>query len=93
MNEKILNKVIVEVIEERERQNQLWGVQRHDYNWWMSILMEEVGEAAEEINNYNFSDGPLSDVGREALFNLRKEMTQVAAVAVAIVEHLEEEGY
>jgi hypothetical protein len=35
-----------EVRDERRRQDVLWGPQHHDIHRWLSILMEEVGEAA-----------------------------------------------
>lgn len=41
--------VIQGVIHERVRQDQKWGPQSHTANDWLHILMEEVGEAAEEI--------------------------------------------
>jgi len=59
---------------ERLRQDQKFGTQwwrsRHE---WMSILMEEVGEAAQASN-----DGDTN--------HFAEEMVQVAALAVAILE-------
>ena len=59
---------------ERIRQDQKWGEQNHAPSWWMVILMEEVGEAARAV---------FEDDSNQYL----KEMTQVAAVAVAALEN------
>lgn len=59
---------------ERSRQDENWGTpQRHTRDEWMVILMEEVGEVAEALLNKRFTD-------------YREEVTQVAAVAVAMLE-------
>lgn len=39
--------VLREVRAERYRQNIKWGPQHHDIQTWLTILMEEVGEAAQ----------------------------------------------
>lgn len=67
------DEVLVEVFRERERQDDLWGQQDHDESVWMTILMEEVGEAAKACFE-NDTD------------NYREELVQVAEVAVAMVE-------
>ena len=47
--------------------------------------MEEVGEAAKDINDINLKSK------RKNLFeHLRTELVQVAATAVQIIEHLDE---
>jgi hypothetical protein len=38
-----------EVMQERARQDEKWGVQTHDDAAWLMILAEEVGEAAEHV--------------------------------------------
>lgn len=70
-----MSRILLEVAEERARQDDKWGQQDHDPNYWMVILMEEVGEAAHEIcgKTLNYT-------------NYREEMVQVAAVAVAAIE-------
>lgn len=99
----LMREVLAEVAEERLRQHHLWGVQDHpmgsgpnvelfgyeikdllgfvsDFNdthnnpYWGTILLEEVLEALAEPTDSN---------------NLRKELLQVAAVAVAAVEDLD----
>ncbi len=69
------------VAEERIKQDTKWGVQNHSPEAWMLILMEEVGEASKELLEYNFTfQSGIS------LTSYRKEMVQVAAVAIAAIE-------
>lgn len=76
---------LIDVIKERMRQDQKWGEQNWDPQTYLSILLEEVGEAATEANDARFK---LAD--REAaLSRFRTEMVQSAAVALAIVECLD----
>lgn len=71
------------VVQERQQQDEKWGLQRHSWPEWITILTEEVGEAAQAANNEHWHpDGDLS--------RLKEELVQVAAVAVAMVEHIEE---
>ena len=76
------SEVIQRVLKERDRQDTKWGFpQRNTPMEWNSILMEEVGEFAQALNNALLDgDGKLE----KAL----KEVEQVAAVAISIVEHL-----
>lgn len=60
---------------ERLAQEKKWGQQRHNVYKWLAILMEEVGEASEAALE-----------GDTIEFCV--EMTQVAAVAVSILEAL-----
>jgi NTP pyrophosphatase (non-canonical NTP hydrolase) len=70
--------VIRRVTAERERQDQKWGSQRHlPHDRWNTILGEEVGEVANAI-----LEGDIA--------NLKKELVQVAAVAIAFAEALED---
>lgn len=68
--------------EERDRQDAKWGVQNHTPEWWLAILMEEVGELAQAILETHFDNG--TDLGGTA--NIRKEAVQCAAVAMAMIE-------
>lgn len=81
----IMNAMLLEVFEERQRQNAKWGIQRHDMGEWMKILMEEVGEACQamqkDTKQYKVTDAS----------NLKKELIQVSAVALAMAEQAEEE--
>jgi hypothetical protein len=42
--------ILREVHEERYQQNEKWGAQNHNPFTWLMILMEEVGEVADEID-------------------------------------------
>jgi len=73
------------------KQDVKWGEQNHNDLKWLSILMEEVGEAAETVNE----DNP----AKERLYshdacedNLEYELIQVAAVAVAWIEAIRRRG-
>lgn len=61
---------------ERTRQDKKWGEQNHDVFKWITILVEEVGEAAEAALCQRSE-------------SYREEMIQVAAVAIAAVESLD----
>lgn len=77
-----MQKILNEITEERKRQDTLWGAQNHHPMAWLAILGEEVGEvnkaALEEYFKYPEAEGDWAEY--------RKELIQVAAVAVAMVE-------
>jgi NTP pyrophosphatase (non-canonical NTP hydrolase) len=77
--------VNMNVFEERLRQNELWGHQRHNQGIWLAILVEEVGEVAQAMQ-----EGMVSQKETDS-DNLYKELIQVAAVASAIAEQVLEE--
>lgn len=54
---------------------------------WISILTEEIGEAAMKANHFHFP-GPRQS-GHDEQAMLRHELVQSAAVCVAIVEQLD----
>lgn len=62
-----------DVMLERARQDEKWGVQNHSLSYWMLILTEEVGECSKAVQE-------------NLRYEYRKEMIQVAAVALAAVE-------
>jgi NTP pyrophosphatase (non-canonical NTP hydrolase) len=71
-----MENVLEEIREERKRQDAKWGADRElDDFVWLAILTEEVGETSEAI---------LKD-----MLSKRKELVQVAAVAVAWLECLD----
>src|SRR5690606_11589461 len=70
-----------DVDDERDEQDKKWGEQNHLPVVWMSILGEEFGEACQEANRVVFGGKSTSD--------LRHELIQVAAVAVAAVEYID----
>ena len=73
-----------EIQEERERQDKLWGEQNHHPSVWTNILMEEVGEVAKEASQLWFE--PNGACRSAAKMHYVKELIQVAAVAVAMIE-------
>lgn len=83
--------VFNDVVAERWRQDGKWGVQSHAMPVWMAILMEEVGEAAQEAVKATFAESPARRA--EHTEELRVELVQVAAVAVAIIEQLDYEAF
>lgn len=66
-------KALALIRKERNRQVDKFGEQHHDFNLWMSILLEEIGEACKDA---------LHDRYEECF----KELIEVSAVAVAILE-------
>jgi NTP pyrophosphatase (non-canonical NTP hydrolase) len=74
---------VCDVIAERYRQDAKWGEQNHSMEWWLAILMEEVGEAAQAILETRFG-GP-----HGGLLPVRKEIVEVCAVAMAMIECIE----
>jgi hypothetical protein len=77
--------VIGDVIAERSRQNEKWGVQRHSWVEWTAILGEEFGEVCMEAVDLHWGRS-------EDIQALRKELVQLAAVSVQIIEHIDEWG-
>lgn len=78
---EIQEKVILDVLRERENQDRKWGVQNHKFSFWNTILVEEVGEVAKEILDF--------ETGGHNLEELREEMVQTAAVAISMLECLD----
>lgn len=81
------------VAEERRRQEKKWGEQNHDPFLYLTILGEEYGEACEAALRSRFP-GKVDEADRELVMatirnDLRMELVQVAAVAVAMLECLD----
>ncbi len=75
------------VIAERKRQNEKWGYPQNNTPFeWVSILTEEVGELAQATN-----DAFMGQIKSNQTDKIVREAIQVAAVAVAIIEHLSKE--
>ena len=91
-----MNTVIERVQRERSRQDKKWGEQNHNVVEWIAILMEEIGEASKEAVDFHFGYKPktgLTDVVQSIrINNLKKELIQSAAVAIAIVESIERQN-
>jgi NTP pyrophosphatase (non-canonical NTP hydrolase) len=83
--EELITTVNMNVFEERLRQNNLWGHQRHSLGTWLAILVEEVGEVAEAMQK-----GMVSQKDTDA-DDLYTELIHVAAVASAMAEQVMEE--
>lgn len=84
---------MAEIREERRRQDAKWGEQNHSPIEWSAILTEEVGEVAKEALELHFAQLQNTDKSEdwyaEKLAAYRKEVIQVAAVALAMAESLE----
>ena len=74
-----------EVAQERHRQEARWGEQNHGDERWQGILGEEMGEVCKATNE-TWADEKFS---LEHEHQLRTELIQVAAVAVAWVEAID----
>ena len=79
--------IIDEIIYERERQDQKWGEQDHDLATWCLILGEEVGEVNQAVLENRFATGKYS------IDDVKKELIQVAAVAVSMLESINRQQY
>lgn len=82
----LLLQVNEDVLNERLRQNEKWGHQRHDLGTWLMILIEEVGESAQAMQ-VKKGWGKPTDAS-----NLYEELIHVSAVASAIAEQVLEES-
>lgn len=72
---------LVDVLDERRRQDEKWGEQNHDPFAYLTVLGEEYGELCQCALHARFG-GPAAE-------HIREEAVQVAAVALAIVECLD----
>lgn len=78
-----IEKVFVDIVYERARQDAKWGDQSGNLNVvWSTVLTEEVGEAAKAVLQLDFEHGGTRE-------ELREELIQCAAVAVAWIEALD----
>lgn len=102
MDTRKCHNVLEEVFTERLRQHQKFGEQNHANGIWSMILGEEFGEVSQAALQAKFphfasiKDKPLieaSGISPEQYYlsSLRKELIEVAAVAVAWVEKLDRE--
>jgi hypothetical protein len=79
--------VLDDILRERGRQDSRWGQQDHKFGEWLSILMEEIGEACREHQAIRFCERA------DRRPHLRTELVQAAAVAAAIVECGDRNGW
>ena len=75
-----------EVTRERLAQEEKWGQQNHDDFKWMAILGEEYGEACEAALK---SSPHMGEYNATYRLQLRTELIQIAAVAIAHVEAID----
>lgn len=73
--------VCVQVQSELRRQVKAWGEQNHHPMVWLSIIMEELGEAAQAANKATLENG-----GSGWWEDYRTELVQVASLAVAAMQ-------
>ena len=72
-----------DIKEERRRQDIKWGIQEHNALYWLGILTElgipteGLGELAKALIEYKPSG------------EARRELVQIAAVAVAVIEQID----
>lgn len=78
--------VLTEVSYERKRIFSKYGTRNFSPVIWLPILIEEVGEVGQAICEVEHGPGLAR---RGHMLNLRNELIQVAAVAVAMVESLD----
>lgn len=79
--------IFTQIMDERRRQDEKWGEQNILNPEWLAVITEELGEVAEAVLQHRFS--PKEQVRANGLEDLRCELVQVAAVAVAWVEALD----
>lgn len=54
-------KIIDDVLAERNRQDMKWGEQNHNAYVWASIIGEEYGEICKAINEFGFDPTPKTE--------------------------------
>ncbi|MEC7784575.1 MAG: hypothetical protein VYB38_14260 [Bacteroidota bacterium] len=82
------SQIIDDVIRERINQDNKFGAHRHHHPAeWLMILGEEVGEVNEEGINFTFQHFEYKKI--QALKDMRKELVQVAAVAMAFIQDID----
>ena len=82
------SRIVFEILQERTRQDAKFGANRKQMELeWMNVLTEEVGEAAQALNDVWFNNKILQKTGYKKLSKTyRQELIQVAAVAIAALE-------
>jgi len=78
------------ILVERNRQKQIHGTQiKKTMLRWHAVLSEEVGELAEAINETEAQAEDGRPHPKGGMENMRREAIHSAAVALAIIEHLD----
>ena len=73
-----LNHLMDMVEEENQRQIKKWGIQTHTPFEWLTYTMEELGEVAKAIAEYEYRSGHKNQIIREAI--------QTATLSLKIAE-------
>ena len=76
---------------ERQRQDDLWGKQRHGLPIWFLIIGEEFGEAQRELLKLRTFSLSARSSRTWALRRIREELAHTAAGCLAAMEHIDEE--
>ena len=76
-----IDTVFLDIIVERQRQDEKWGEQNHPDEWWLPIMLEELGETSKAMLEVQFGMGGNRDV--------RKELIEAVAVGIAWLECME----
>lgn len=74
-----------EVLAQRDYQDNRFGIRTMDPTLWLPILGEEVGEVNKAVVEIVFEQADKQ--------NLRDELIQVAAVAIAMIEDLDRQNF
>jgi hypothetical protein len=77
---------LLDIIEERNRQDDTFGEQNHHPAYWFSILGKQMGQLGEKVVDREWA---ARDRKSHALDVMRWEAVQVAAVALAMVEAID----
>lgn len=75
--------IYTDISTERDSQDAKWGRQHHSMPVWSAILTEECGEVAQAALEVAFHGED------DRLAHLREELVQVAAVAVQMIEKID----
>ena len=88
----MLDKIINQIKEERGNQDEEWGIQNHTPFKWLSIVIDQLGDAA----GYALEFDMLSNAGMQRiaikenlLRRYRSQLIQGAAVIIAAIENLD----
>ena len=85
--------VLRSVVDERRRQDRMWGEQDHDFGGWLAIFQEELGEACRAQMEMRYRPAHLRSVREQQAAHIRKELVQAIAVLVAMVECGDRRGW
>lgn len=84
---KEISEIIIQVKRELIFQRGKWGEQNHSPEIWMLILGEEFGEAQKDVLEFICPNSQKLD--GDWINEYRKELIQVAAVAISAIESLD----